>query len=263
MDRPPAQSRRKERRRLFDRRSPAQRRQGEERRRGDRRTAEKASTSERRKGKDRRETDRRGDGERRAAQSRRRGRRRMESPIPYTAEQVAQVRAQFAVPGPVNCPACGGAFTLGPARRRGEETPRRVACLGCGSAAVVPKSWQARIIVISQHGLVRSALQETLGSVGHEVIEAADAGVGLVAYEKVPADVVFLDMISPGRMEAPEFLRRLRRLAPDARVVAMARKPIYAGVDLSAVAQGLGAVRTLRMPVSREQLLKTVEEVRL
>jgi CheY-like chemotaxis protein len=236
---------------LFDRRSPIPRRNGDEPRAEDQRSEAKQPSPERRAGKDRR-----------APQSRRRGRRRMESPIPYTAEQVAQVRAQFAVPGPVNCPACGGAFTLGPARRRGDETPRRVACLGCGSAAVVPKSWQARILVISQHGLVRSALQETLASVGHEVIEAADAGVGLIAYEKVPADVVFLDMIAPGRMEAPEFLRRLRRLAPEARVVAMARKPTYAGVDLIAVAQGLGAVRALRMPVSRDQLLKTVEEVR-
>jgi CheY-like chemotaxis protein len=186
----------------------------------------------------------------------------MESPIPYTAEQVAQVRAQFAVPGPVNCPACGGAFTLGPSRRRGDETPRRVACLGCGSAAVVPKSWQARILVISEHGAVRNALQTTLASVGHEVIEAADAGVGLLAYERVPADVVFLDMVAPGRMEASEFLRRVRRLAPDARVVAMARKPTYAGTDLVAVAQALGAVRALRMPIERDQLLKTVEEVR-
>ena len=251
MDRPPSQSRRKERRRLFDRRSPVPRRNGEEQHGAERRSEAKQPSPERRAGKDRR-----------ATQSRRRGRRRMESPIPYTSDQVAQVRAQFAVPGPVSCPACGGAFTLGPARRRGEMTPRRVACLGCGSAAVVPKSWQARILVISQHGIVRSALQETLASVGHEVIEAADAGVGLLAYERVPADVVFLDMVSPGRMEAPEFLRRLRRLAPEARVVAMARKPIYAGVDLIAVAQGLGAVRALRMPVSRDQLLKTVEEVR-
>jgi len=236
---------------LFDRRSPVPRRNGEEQHGAERRSEAKQPSPERRAGKDRR-----------ATQSRRRGRRRMESPIPYTSDQVAQVRAQFAVPGPVSCPACGGAFTLGPARRRGEMTPRRVACLGCGSAAVVPKSWQARILVISQHGIVRSALQETLASVGHEVIEAADAGVGLLAYERVPADVVFLDMVSPGRMEAPEFLRRLRRLAPEARVVAMARKPIYAGVDLIAVAQGLGAVRALRMPVSRDQLLKTVEEVR-
>lgn len=251
MDRPPSQSRRKERRRLFDRRSPVPRRNGDEPRGEEQRREAKQPSPDRRAGKDRR-----------AAQSRRRGRRRMESPIPYTSDQVAQVRAQFAVPGPVSCPACGGAFTLGPARRRGDQAPRRVACLGCGSAAVVPKSWQARILVISQHGMVRSALQETLASVGHEVIEAADAGVGLLAYERVPADVVFLDMVAPGRMEAPEFLRRLRRLAPEARVVAMARKPTYAGVDLIAVAQGLGAVRALRMPVSRDQLLKTVEEVR-
>jgi CheY-like chemotaxis protein len=262
VERPHAQHRRAERRRLFDRRSPFPRRQGDERRRSDRRNAAKQAASERRNGKDRRGADRRELENRRAGQSRRRGRRRMESPIPFTAEQVSEVRAQFAVPGPVNCPACGGAFTLGPSRRRGDQSARRVVCLGCGSAAVVPKSWQARILLISEHGVVRNALQAALASVGHEVIEAADAGVGLLAYERVPADVVFLDMLAPGRMEAPEFLRRLRRLFPEARVVAMAQRPIYAGVDLLAVAQGLGAVRALRMPISRDQLLKTVEDVR-
>jgi CheY-like chemotaxis protein len=246
---------------LFDRRSPISRRNGERRRR-DRRSKVKESASERRAGRDRRDRDRRAVEDRRTAQSRRRGRRRMESPIPFTAEQVADLRAQFAVPGPVSCPACGGAFTLGPSRRRGDQTPRRVACLGCGSAAVIPKSWQARILVISEHGAVRNALQGTLASVGHEVIEAADAGVGLLAYERVPADVVFLDMIASGRMEAPDFLRRLRRGFPEARVVAMAQRPVYAGVDLLAVAQGLGAVRALRMPIARDQLLKTVEDVR-
>lgn len=262
MERPPERTRRAERRRLFDRRSPIPRRKAEERRHGERRSKEEQAAAERRNGKDRRATDRRGAEDRRAKQSRRRGRRRMESPIPFTAEQVAQLRAQFAAPGPVNCPACGGAFTLGPARRRGDQTARRVACLGCGSAAVVPKSWQVRILVISEHGVVRNALQTTLASVGHEVIEAADAGVGLIAYERVPADVVFLDMVAPGRLEASEFLRRLRRQFPEARVVAMARKPTYAGVDLLALAQALGAVRALRMPIERDQLLKTVQEIR-
>ncbi|MDP3773710.1 MAG: hypothetical protein Q8Q85_05520 [Gemmatimonadales bacterium] len=57
--------------------------------------------------------------------------------------------------------------------------------------------------------------------------------------------------------------RRLRRAFPDARVVAISGRPSYAGgLDPLAVAQGLGAVRTIRMPISRDQLLRIVEEVR-
>ena len=134
-------------------------------------------------------------------------------------------------------------------------------CLGCGRAAVVPNSRAARILLIEQHHAQRDTLQAMLASAGHEVVEAADAEVGLLAYQTVPADVVIIDVLAPGRMDAPEFLRRLRRVFPDARVVAMAGRPSYTGVDPLAVMQGLGAVRTIRMPLSRDDLLRIVEEV--
>jgi CheY-like chemotaxis protein len=176
---------------------------------------------------------------------------------------MTELRARFAAPGPVRCPACEGTFTLGPGRRRGADTARRVGCLGCGKAAVVPNSRAARILIVEHHDAVRDTLQTMLASAGHEVVEAADAGVALAAYSTIPADVVFIDVLAPGRMDAPEFLRRLRREFPDARVVALAGRPSFAGVDLLAVTQGLGAVRIIRMPLSREDVLRTVEEVRL
>ena len=94
------------------------------------------------------------------------------------------------------------------------------------------------------------------------MVETADAWVGLLAYRTVPADVVIIDVLAPGRMEAAEFLRQLRRTYPDARVVTMAGRPSYQGVDPLAVTQAFGAVRTFRMPVSRDDLLRIIEEVR-
>lgn len=262
MERPSGQRRQAERRRLWDQRSPIARRSADDRRRRERRSTAHQRPSERRASKDRRQADRR-QLERRIESSRRRGRRRRETPTPFTAEEAAELKARFAAPGPVSCPACGSGFTLGPARRRGAEVARRVVCRGCGRAAVVPNSRSARILVIDQHKAVRDALQATLAGAGHEVVEAADAGVALQAYQTVPADVVFINVLAPGRMEAPEFMRRLRRAFPDARVVAIAGPPTYTGgVDPLAVAQGLGAVRTIRMPISRDQLLRIVEEVR-
>ena len=262
MERPSVQRRRGERRRLWDRRWTSPRRASDDRRRRERRSKANQSPSERRAGRDRRRGDRRCVPDRRTTTARRLGRRRRETPTPFTVEQVAELRSRFATPGPVGCPVCGSGFSLGPGRRRGAETARRVVCLGCGRAAVVPNSRAARILVIDQHDAVREALRAMLASAGHEVIEAADAGVALLAYQTVPADVVFIDVLTPGRMEASEFLRRLRRVFPDARVVAIAGRPSYAAVDPLAVAQGLGAVRTIRMPFSRDLVLRTVEEVR-
>jgi DNA-binding NtrC family response regulator len=127
---------------------------------------------------------------------------------------------------------------------------------------VVSNTRVARILVISQNGALRSGFQDMVASAGHEVIEAADAGVGLVAFEHVPADVVFLDVTGSGRMDAPDFLRRLRRHYPDARVVALAGRRSFAGVDPLAVMAGVGGIRALRAPISREQVLRTLEEVR-
>jgi len=242
VERPSSEQRRQhERRRLWDRRSADQRRRGD---------AAGQRASERRA------------RERRMTSLRRRGRRRRETPTPYSTDQVTELKKRFANAGPVRCPACDGAFSLGPGRRRGTEMARRVLCLGCGRAAVIPNTRVSRILLVGEHAGRRDGLQALLVGAGHEVIEAADAGVALLAYQAVPADVIFLDTLAPGRMSAPDFLRRLRRMFPDARVVALAGRQSFSGVDPLAVTQGLGAVRTMRMPVSREELLKTIEDVR-
>ncbi|MEK6611137.1 MAG: hypothetical protein AABZ35_09465, partial [Gemmatimonadota bacterium] len=181
MERPAGQRRQGERRRLWDRRSPIARRSADDRRRRERRSTAHQRPSERRVSKDRRRTDRR-QLDRRIESTRRRGRRRRETPTPFTVEEAAELKARFAAPGPVSCPACGSAFTLGPARRRGTEIARRVVCCGCGRAAVVPNSRPARILVIDQPTAARDTLHAILTAAGHEVVEAADAGVALLAY---------------------------------------------------------------------------------
>ena len=262
MEQPSAQVRQGDRRRLWERRLPLARRSSEERRSRKRRSTALRFFSERRARQDRRCFGRRETPDRRALSARRHGRRRRDSLTPFTVEEVADLRARFAAPGPVGCPSCRSRFTLGPARRRGAETARRVVCLGCGRAAIVPNSCSARILVVAHQTALRDALQAMLAGAGHEVVEAADAGVALLAYRTVPADVVMLDVLLPGPMDAPEFLRQLRRTYPDARVVTMAGRPSYQGVDPLAITLALGAARTLRMPFSREDLLRTVEEVR-
>ena len=259
--RPSEQRRRAERRRLWDRRAPEARR-AKERRTRDRRAGLRTSQSERRSGSERRREDRR-EAERRLILVRRRGRRRRETPTPYTAEEVSDLRGRFSAPGPVSCPACGSRFALGPGRRRGVETARRVMCLGCGRVAVVPNTRVSRILLVGTNAMRRDALWALLASAGHDVIEAADTAVALQAYQVAPADVVFLDVNAPGRLAAPDFLRRLRRQHPDARVVAMAGRTSYVGgADPLALTQGAGAVRTIRMPFSRDDVLRTIEEVR-
>ena len=109
---------------------------------------------------------------------------------------------------------------------------------------------------------MRDAVRGVLLGAGHDVVEAADAAVGLVAYEAVPADVVILDVLAAGRVEAADFARQLRLQYPDARIVALARRPTYGAIDPLAVVQRLGAAQTLRMPASPADVLAAVEAAR-
>ncbi len=256
------QRRQGERRRLWDRRSPVDRRARVDRRQAERRRSPGLFAQERRTGLERRRGERRCLADRRCLALRRHGRRRRETPTPFTAEQVTDLRVRFAAPGVVTCPACGSRFSLGPARRRGEESARRVVCLGCGRAAVVPNTRAARVLIVNGHDGLRETLQQMLSAAGHEVVETADAGVGLVAYRTVPADVILVNTQATGRMTTYDFLRQLRREFPDARVVAISLRHSLTGADPLALSLGLGAIRTLRMPMSREDLLRAVDEAR-
>jgi CheY-like chemotaxis protein len=262
VERPSEQRRRLERRRLFDRRSPVARRAGADRRRGERRRTSRAVVHDRRSPLERRRAIRRGVVDRRFITTRRRGLRRRDTPTPFTTEELVGVRAAFSHPGPTTCPHCGGPFMLGRPRRRGADVVRQVRCTGCGKTAVITNSRAARVLVIEQKDVIRDTLRTILAGAGHDVVEAADAGVGLAAYELAPPDLVFIDVLGSGRMDAPEFVRRLRQVFPDARVVAMASRPSYGVADPLAVARQLGAAGTIRMPFSRDEVLRVVDQTR-
>lgn len=251
-----------ERRHLVERRSPTTRRANLNRRRRDRRSVNlKLARQDRRSGVERRQSERRNLTERRCTVERRNGHRRRWTPSPYTVEQVAAVRDAFKIPqSEAICPVCGGEFTLGQGRRRGDETMRRVQCLSCGKSAVVASSWMKRVLVVADKEVVRDALRGLLEHVGHEVVDAADANVALWAYGQNPADVVFIDVAISGRLDAAEFIRLLRKGYPDARIVAISGRTSFGGRDPLRIAKQLGAVKTVRAPFSSAEILQILEE---
>jgi CheY-like chemotaxis protein len=259
---PQGQRRKTERRRLFDRRAPLSRRTSGERRHADRRRLARPVPRDRRTVAERRRGERRLPADRRDRTPRRHGARRRDTSTPYSVTQLEALRERCTTIGPATCPACEGTFTLGQPRRRGAEIVRLVRCRSCGRAAVVANTRAARILLVGQKDAVREAVRGVLLAVGHDVVEAADAAVGLAAYEAVPADVVVLDVVAAGRLDSAEFARQLRRQYPEARVLALARRPTYGAVDPLAVVQRLAATQTLRMPASPADVLAAVEAAR-
>lgn len=218
--------------------------------------------NDRRRVLNRRIAERRRLPDRRVPPNRRHSLRSRTTPSPYTVEQIAVLRKTFGKRGvPVTCPACKGSFTLSRGRRRRDEIMRRIQCQRCGKSAVVSGNWRMRILVIAEKKVVRDAIRETLSEEGHEAVDAADASVGLWAYQQNPADMVFVDVLAAGRMDAGEFIRQIRKYSPDACVIAVSARTSYTGRDPLKIARELGASRTIRAPFSREQLLEVVAAV--
>ena len=255
------QERRKtERRHTVERRTPQGRRSTLNRRARERRTMRlKIARQDRRRALNRRIAERRLLPDRRTTGARRLFRTQRTTPSPYTVKQIAEIQNAFTRPNSrTACPACGGTFTLSRGRNRGDAMLRRVQCLRCGKSAVVTDSWRIRVLVIAEKAVVRDSIRETLNAVGHEVVDAADASVGLWAYQQNPADVVFIDVLVAGRMNAGEFIRQVRKYSPDAHVVAVSGRSSYGGRDPLMLARELGALQTIRAPFSQTQLLEVL-----
>ena len=115
-------------------------------------------------------------------------------------------------------------------------------------------------MVVDDEAIVRDALAIVLSKAGHEVDEAGNAESGLRSYAQHPADVVVVDMHMPG-LDGIEFIRRLLRLDPAARVVAMAGPRRHGSPDPLVMAKRLGAAHILRKPFPPNEVLGVMREV--
>jgi len=76
-----------------------------------------------------------------------------------------------------------------------------------------------RILLVEDNALTRYTIKSLLDKLGHEVVAEAENGDGAVKYFKeLKPDVVFLDLILPGK-SGVEILEDLLAVDPAARVV--------------------------------------------
>src|SRR5881392_1100963 len=112
-----------------------------------------------------------------------------------------------------------------------------------------------RILVIDDDPSVRSLLEQTLQSAGHEVALATDGREGLEQFLTKPPDLVITDIYMPNQ-EGLETIVELRKRSPDVRLIAMSARP--AAVTMLSIAQKLGTIEVLQKPFLAEELLAAV-----
>ena len=117
-----------------------------------------------------------------------------------------------------------------------------------------------RILVIDDEESVRFVVKEMLEFEGYEVTTAPNGKVGLQLFRKDPTDLILTDIFMP-EMEGLETIRELHRDFPQLKIIAMSGGGESGMLSFLSFAKRFGALRTLRKPFSREELLATVREL--
>jgi CheY-like chemotaxis protein len=117
----------------------------------------------------------------------------------------------------------------------------------------------ARVLVVDDDENICRVVQRMLSAAGYEV-DVAKNGQEALTKLSPDVDVVLSDVLMP-EMDGIEMLVRLRKEAPDAKIISMSGGGIQDKEHVLEIAERLGAARTLSKPFSREDLLGAVEGV--
>ena len=117
-----------------------------------------------------------------------------------------------------------------------------------------------RILLIDDDALVRDILRQMLERAGYDVVEAASGRDGLQQYQATAIDLIITDILMPDQ-DGLEIILELRRLAPEAKIIAITGGGQSGLLDLLPVAAKLGAQWTLRKPLQRLELLEAIRQL--
>jgi DNA-binding NtrC family response regulator len=120
-----------------------------------------------------------------------------------------------------------------------------------------------RILLIDDDNQVRASIELALRARGFDVVSAPNAAAGLRVFRDGPFDLAIVDIFMPG-MDGLETIQKVHQQQPELPVVVMSgmifRSASSPPPDFLAMAEKLGAVRSLRKPFRPHELLKIVED---
>ncbi|MBF0550185.1 MAG: response regulator [Deltaproteobacteria bacterium] len=118
----------------------------------------------------------------------------------------------------------------------------------------------AKILVVDDDLDFREMLCFSLRKDGFEVSEASDGNKAIKLVGCEPVDLVITDLIMPNK-EGIELIMELRRTMPGIKIIAMSGGGRVSPKSYLAVANALGADRTIAKPVFRDDLIKVIGEL--
>jgi len=116
-----------------------------------------------------------------------------------------------------------------------------------------------KILVIDDEPEIRLMFRALLEAEGHTVLDAEDGGRGLEMFDREPVDLVITDLHMP-QVNGLETIVELLQRENKPRIIAISGvlPPKWSPLKVAAF---LGAIKTLKKPLMRDQILTTVREV--
>ena len=113
-----------------------------------------------------------------------------------------------------------------------------------------------KVLVIDDKRIIGDLFEFTLGYSGHAITAVNNPKEGLDLIRREKFDVIFLDIIMPGR-DGVSVLEELKQISPDVPVVMMSG---YSVEEKRNRVKELGAVTCLKKPFEMDDVRKIVKE---
>ena len=115
-----------------------------------------------------------------------------------------------------------------------------------------------KALIVEDNALMRHTIKSILLKLGHEVVgEAEDSVSAIKAYSEFKPEVVFLDLVLPGK-SGVEILDEIRGVNPEARIV------VVTAVEQDEIDRRLsnkGVTAIIRKPFSYEEFKAAVSRI--
>lgn len=116
------------------------------------------------------------------------------------------------------------------------------------------------ILIIDDDHEFRVMLKDLLSELGHTTSEAIEGGSGLDLYKRESFDLVFIDVIMPGK-EGIETIPLLRSINPEVKIIAMSGGGAIGPDDYLDMALLMGAKKSLKKPFRLSDVRDAIHEL--
>jgi len=117
----------------------------------------------------------------------------------------------------------------------------------------------SKILVIDDDAIVRTSIVLLLVDAGYQVLSAENGALGMALYRSEQPDLVVTDIIMP-EQEGIQTITEIRKVRPDAKIIAISGGARLGHADFLKIALVLGAMAAVPKPFDQDELLTLVKD---